>query len=80
MYFRNTIILMTSNVGAESAKRSKAIGFGNSEGDIDYEKMRELIMDEAKKTFRPEFMNRLDDLIGSGRPCGHPDRSVQVIG
>ena len=61
--FRNTIILMTSNVGAESAKRSKAIGFNNSEGDIDYEKMRELIMDEAKKTFRPEFINRLDDLI-----------------
>jgi ATP-dependent Clp protease ATP-binding subunit ClpC len=61
--FRNTIVLMTSNVGAESAKRSKAIGFNNSEGDIDYEKMRELIMDEAKKTFRPEFINRLDDLI-----------------
>jgi ATP-dependent Clp protease ATP-binding subunit ClpC len=61
--FRNTIILMTSNVGAESAKRSKAIGFNNSEDEIDYEKMRELIMDEAKKVFRPEFMNRLDDTI-----------------
>jgi ATP-dependent Clp protease ATP-binding subunit ClpC len=61
--FRNTIILMTSNVGAESAKRSKAIGFNNAEGDIDYDKMRELIMDEAKKVFRPEFMNRLDDFI-----------------
>jgi len=61
--FRNTIILMTSNVGAESAKRSKAIGFNNSEDEIDYEKMRELIMDEAKKQFRPEFLNRLDETI-----------------
>jgi ATP-dependent Clp protease ATP-binding subunit ClpC len=61
--FRNTIILMTSNVGAESAKKSKAIGFNNSEDEIDYDKMRELIMDEAKKVFRPEFLNRLDDVI-----------------
>ena len=61
--FRNTIILMTSNVGAESAKKSKAIGFNNSDDEIDYEKMRELIMDEAKKAFRPEFINRLDDVI-----------------
>ncbi|HIG80183.1 MAG TPA: ATP-dependent Clp protease ATP-binding subunit [Verrucomicrobiales bacterium] len=61
--FRNTIILLTSNVGSESAKKSTAIGFSNSASDVDYEKMRELIMEEAKKTFRPEFMNRLDDMI-----------------
>ena len=61
--FRNTIILLTSNVGAESAKRSKSIGFNNSDEDVDYEKMKELIMDEAKKSFRPEFLNRLDDVI-----------------
>ena len=60
--FRNTIILLTSNVGAESAKR-KSIGFNNSDEDVDYEKMKELIMDEAKKAFRPEFLNRLDDVI-----------------
>jgi ATP-dependent Clp protease ATP-binding subunit ClpC len=61
--FRNTIVLLTSNVGAESAKRSKSIGFNNSDEDVDYEKMKELIMDEAKKAFRPEFLNRLDDVI-----------------
>ena len=61
--FRNTIILLTSNVGAESAKKSKSIGFNNSDEDVDYEKMKELIMDEAKKSFRPEFLNRLDDVI-----------------
>jgi ATP-dependent Clp protease ATP-binding subunit ClpC len=61
--FRNTIILLTSNVGSDSAKKSTAIGFSNSASEVDYEKMRELIMEEAKKTFRPEFMNRLDDMI-----------------
>ena len=61
--FRNTIILLTSNVGAESAKKSKSIGFNNSDDEVDYEKMKELIMDEAKKAFRPEFLNRLDDVI-----------------
>ena len=61
--FRNTIILLTSNVGADSAKKSKSIGFNNSDDEVDYEKMRELIMDEAKKVFRPEFLNRLDDSI-----------------
>ena len=61
--FRNTIILLTSNVGADSAKKSKSIGFNNSNDEVDYEKMRELIMDEAKKVFRPEFLNRLDESI-----------------
>ena len=61
--FRNTIILLTSNVGSESAKKSKSIGFNNSDGEVDYEKMKELIMDDAKKVFRPEFLNRLDDVI-----------------
>ena len=61
--FRNTIILLTSNVGSESAKKSKSIGFNNSDDEVDYEKMKELIMDDAKKVFRPEFLNRLDDVI-----------------
>jgi len=61
--FRNTIILLTSNVGSDSVKKSKSIGFNNSDGEVDYEKMREMIMDEAKKVFRPEFLNRLDDTI-----------------
>ena len=61
--FRNTIILLTSNVGSDGARKSKSIGFNNSNDEVDYEKMRELIMDEAKKVFRPEFLNRLDDSI-----------------
>ena len=61
--FRNTIILLTSNVGSDSAKKSKSIGFNKTDDEVDYEKMRELIIDEAKKVFRPEFLNRLDDTI-----------------
>ena len=61
--FRNTIILMTSNLGADKAKPGSTIGFTTSPDEIEYDKMREQIMDEAKRTFRPEFLNRLDDVI-----------------
>jgi ATP-dependent Clp protease ATP-binding subunit ClpC len=61
--FRNTIILMTSNVGSDTIKRQSTLGFSPISDENSYEKMREKIMDEAKKTFRPEFLNRLDDII-----------------
>jgi ATP-dependent Clp protease ATP-binding subunit ClpC len=61
--FRNTIVLLTSNVGAETIKKQTAIGFTTSSDEASYEKMREKILDEAKRVFRPEFLNRLDDVI-----------------
>src|SRR5581483_2078497 len=61
--FRNTIILMTSNVGSETIKKQSTLGFSPISDENSYEKMREKILDEAKKTFRPEFLNRLDDVI-----------------
>jgi ATP-dependent Clp protease ATP-binding subunit ClpC len=61
--FRNCIVLMTSNVGSDVIKRTSTLGFSPISDEASYEKMRERIMDEAKKTFRPEFLNRLDDLI-----------------
>jgi ATP-dependent Clp protease ATP-binding subunit ClpC len=61
--FRNTIILMTSNVGAETIKKNSTIGFTPLKDEASYEKMRDKILDEAKKAFRPEFLNRLDDVI-----------------
>jgi ATP-dependent Clp protease ATP-binding subunit ClpC len=61
--FRNTIILMTSNVGSDTIKRQSTLGFSPITDESSYEKMRERIMEEAKKTFRPEFLNRLDDII-----------------
>jgi ATP-dependent Clp protease ATP-binding subunit ClpC len=60
--FRNAIILLTSNVGAETIKKA-ALGFGPANDNITYEKMRDRIMDEARRAFRPEFLNRLDDII-----------------
>ncbi len=63
--FRNTIIIMTSNVGAETLRKSTTMGFGATKplGEHEYEAMRDRLMEEAKKTFKPEFINRLDDII-----------------
>ncbi len=61
--FRNTIILLTSNVGAETIRKGTTMGFGPVNDGANYDKMREKIMDEAKRAFRPEFLNRLDDVI-----------------
>jgi ATP-dependent Clp protease ATP-binding subunit ClpC len=61
--FRNTIVLMTSNVGSDIIKKQGTLGFSPISDEATYEKMRERILDEAKKTFRPEFLNRLDDMI-----------------
>jgi ATP-dependent Clp protease ATP-binding subunit ClpC len=61
--FRNTIIIMTSNVGAELIKRQTALGFGAIAGHGSYEAMRDKIQEESKRVFKPEFLNRLDDMI-----------------
>ena len=63
--FKNTVIIMTSNVGATSLKRQNVLGFatGKDESKEEYEKMKETITEELKRTFRPEFLNRLDDVI-----------------
>ncbi len=63
--FRNTIIIMTSNVGARTITEPKRLGFsvGNDEGAKNYEDMKKNVMGELKKTFRPEFLNRIDDII-----------------
>jgi ATP-dependent Clp protease ATP-binding subunit ClpC len=61
--FRNTIILMTSNVGSDTLKKSATLGFAPITDESSYERARERVLEEAKKMFRPEFLNRLDDLI-----------------
>ena len=62
--FRNTIIIMTSNVGAEILQKNVSLGFGSvMNADQDYDEIKSKITDEAKKTFKPEFLNRLDDLV-----------------
>ena len=70
--FRNTIIIMTSNVGAELIKRQTSLGFGAVSGHESYEQMRDKILEESKRTFKPEFLNRLDDMIVF-HTLGRPD-------
>jgi len=61
--FRNTIIIMTSNVGADLIRRQTTLGFGAPKLDDNYDVMRDKIMEETKRIFKPEFLNRLDDTI-----------------
>ena len=66
--FKNTVIIMTSNAGVELIKRESAIGFSTKKDmakaqKSNYEEMKEKVMIEVKKTFRPEFLNRLDEII-----------------
>jgi ATP-dependent Clp protease ATP-binding subunit ClpC len=62
--FRNTILIMTSNVGADILQRNTSMGFGvEHNAENEYEKIREKILDETKRVFKPEFLNRLNDLV-----------------
>ena len=62
--FKNTVIIMTSNIGARSITENKTIGFmSKTDATKDYEKTKNEVMDELKRAFRPEFLNRLDDII-----------------
>ncbi|MBQ7032124.1 MAG: ATP-dependent Clp protease ATP-binding subunit [Clostridia bacterium] len=63
--FRNTIIIMTSNVGARQITERKQLGFGSAEeqAKTNYENIKGNVMGELKKAFRPEFLNRIDDII-----------------
>ena len=63
MDFRNTIIIMTSNIGAAAAAGRNTVGFGSESKALTYERMREAMMGELKKTFSPEFLNRIDEII-----------------
>ncbi len=61
--FRNTAVIMTSNVGASAAQNPTTLGFGNTGGNQNYDRMKERMLDDLKKTFRPEFLNRVDEVI-----------------
>jgi len=62
--FKNTILIMTSNAGAQRIVDPKNLGFAaQSNAKKDYEKMKSAVMDEVKKSFKPEFINRIDDII-----------------
>jgi ATP-dependent Clp protease ATP-binding subunit ClpC len=60
--FKNTVIIMTSNLGTADLRKT-AIGFGKADDAVTYEKMKEKVTEELKRNFRPEFLNRIDEVI-----------------
>jgi ATP-dependent Clp protease ATP-binding subunit ClpC len=61
--FRNTVLILTTNIGAELIKSKGGFGFGKRDEETTYEKMKEMLHKEVERYFRPEFLNRLDDVI-----------------
>ncbi len=61
--FRNTIVIMTTNAGADAIKNESAFGFAKPDEDASYDAMKDRVMDEIEKVFRPEFINRVNDVI-----------------
>jgi ATP-dependent Clp protease ATP-binding subunit ClpC len=61
--FRNTILILTTNAGADAIKNESAFGFTKPDGDASYDSMKSRVMDQIQRVFRPEFLNRLDDTI-----------------
>jgi len=61
--FRNTVIVMTSNIGAELLRKQSSLGFTAKDEDKSYDGMKGKLIDAMKKTFKPEFLNRLDDIV-----------------
>jgi ATP-dependent Clp protease ATP-binding subunit ClpC len=61
--FKNTVIIMTSNIGAEALRKQGSIGFKSQEEEVTYQTMKDKLLEEVKKVFKPEFLNRVDDII-----------------
>ena len=78
--FRNTVIVMTSNVGARRITKNITLGFQKATEDDQYEKMKERVVEEAKKVFNPEFLNRVDELLVFHRLTHEELRTIVEIG
>ncbi|MCX5709788.1 MAG: ATP-dependent Clp protease ATP-binding subunit [Candidatus Omnitrophica bacterium] len=61
--FRNTVIIMTSNVGADLIRKTGSLGFKTQKEEVGYQDMKDKLLEEVKHTFKPEFLNRIDDII-----------------
>jgi len=70
--FRNTVVVMTSNIGTRRIGRSTAVGFQQSSVDDEFKHMESRVMDEVKKVFNPEFLNRIDEMVVFHR-LGHAE-------
>jgi ATP-dependent Clp protease ATP-binding subunit ClpC len=77
--FKNTLVLMTSNIGSKLVLRGGRMGFGESDGQAGFQRLEEEILGELKRTFSPEFINRIDEVIVFN-PLGEPElRSIVDI-
>ncbi len=78
--FKNTVLIMTSNIGARQIRGQGKLGFQKPGDDVTYSQMKELVMDEVKKVFNPEFLNRIDELIVF-RPLEktHLEKIVEIL-
>ena len=61
--FKNTVVIMTSNLGARQIKGGKTLGFQKEDASSSYEQMKQKLMEETRRTFNPEFLNRIDEII-----------------
>jgi ATP-dependent Clp protease ATP-binding subunit ClpC len=61
--FKNTIVILTSNIGARALEKGGSLGFQTGGEDGRYRKMKDIVMDELKQAFRPEFLNRIDEIV-----------------
>jgi ATP-dependent Clp protease ATP-binding subunit ClpC len=61
--FRNTVLILTSNFGADFTRRAGAMGFGEGGESANYEKMKERMLEECRRIFKPEFLNRIDEIV-----------------
>jgi ATP-dependent Clp protease ATP-binding subunit ClpC len=61
--FKNTIVILTSNIGARALEKGQSLGFQSGGDENRYRKMKDVVMDELKQAFRPEFLNRIDEII-----------------
>jgi ATP-dependent Clp protease ATP-binding subunit ClpC len=61
--FKNTVIIMTSNLGTRDIQKGTTLGFSSGDETVTYQKMKDRVMEELKRSFRPEFLNRIDEII-----------------
>ena len=61
--FRNTVVILTSNLGHDAARRTGGLGFGEAGDAADFERMKQQMMEEARRVFKPELLNRFDDVV-----------------
>jgi ATP-dependent Clp protease ATP-binding subunit ClpC len=61
--FRNTVIIMTSNIGADLIRKGSGLGFGEASVNADYDRLKSHMLEESKRAFKPELLNRIDDII-----------------